>query len=407
MARKSTTLSVRQLLGCSSWLNNDISGLLRLGETIEGTSDKMTSERDVISSYKVRRSMNGTTRARSGLNMLDMEKHWDRPGQVWMLHLTSQNGHDNPCHIFQRRSIHNQHDGKKSPSGLASALKPYMQLSRMDKPIGTWLLAWPSFWSISLAAPPGGPVDMSTLGLFGIGAFLLRGAGCTINDMWDRDFDKKVERTKSRPLAAGTLTQWHALGWLGLQLTAGLAILLQLPPYSQVIGAASLPFVATYPLMKRITGWPQAFLGLTINWGAIMGWAAVHDSIDWNVVGPLYMSGFFWTLLYDTIYAHQDKSDDVKVGVKSTALTFGDKTKSYLTAFAVANTACVTTAGIMADCQGPFFVGVAAAASHMAWQIYTVNLDNPTECGDKFRSNWWYGFLIFSGILTEKLLFVT
>ena len=225
-------------------------------------------------------------------------------------------------------------------------IKPYMLLSRMDKPIGTWLLLWPSWWSICLANPAGIP-DLATMGMFGAGAVLLRGAGCTVNDMWDRDFDRAVERTKLRPLASGALTQGQALGWLAMQLSAGLGILLQLPPASQMIGVASLPFVVAYPLMKRWWGWPQAFLGITINWGTMMGWAAIHDSVDWTVVGPLYASGFFWTLVYDTIYAHQDKKDDLKVGVKSTALTFGDRTKSYLAGFGGANVACLTAAGAL------------------------------------------------------------
>lgn len=285
-------------------------------------------------------------------------------------------------------------------------VQPYMQLSRVDKPIGTWLLLWPSWWSICLAAPQGGPVDLATLGMFGSGAFLLRGAGCTVNDMWDRDYDRQVERTKNRPLASGALTQRQALGWLALQLSGGLAILLHLPPTSQVIGVASLPFVVAYPLMKRWTGWPQAFLGLTINWGAMMGWAAVCDAVTWSVVGPLYASGFFWTLIYDTVYAHQDKTDDIKVGVKSTALTFGNRTKTYLTGFAVANILSMTAAGVMAGCHGPFYGGVAAAAAHLAWQVRTVDLDKPQDCMDKFKSNWWYGFAIWSGIVADKMFWV-
>jgi 4-hydroxybenzoate polyprenyltransferase len=416
MARKSSALSIRQLLGYSSWLNNDISSLLGWGERIEETllfTKQNTSERDVHNFQRVKNRHDSPWlyECTSGFHTF---RSFDKDGREnGNYHPSSRSSCIYPSQLTQHQKIQSSSfqndtgDNTRQPGGLKSALQPYMMLSRMDKPIGTWLLAWPSFWSISIAAPPGGPLDISTLALFGMGAFLLRGAGCTINDMWDRDFDKMVERTKSRPLAAGTITQWHALGWLGIQLSAGLAILLQLHPYSQLIGVASLPFVATYPLMKRVTGWPQAFLGLTINWGAIMGWAAVHDSLDWNVVGPLYMSGFFWTLLYDTIYAHQDKTDDVKAGVKSTALTFGKKTKSYLTAFAVANIACVTTSGIMAGCQDPFFVGVAAAAGQLAWQISTVDLDNPKECGKKFKSNWWYGFFIFSGIVSDKFIFLT
>lgn len=417
MARKSSLQSIRQVLGCSRWLNNDISSLLRLEEQLEATA--LFSH--PYSSEKGKKLFQNKGTVLDEIMRQPLKQDGCRSGSV-ATHFIDQETQG--CHLFhsmpqsrcrgrfQYSKFHTnpskqENEDQKKAAGLVDAFRPYMHLSRMDKPIGTWLLAWPSFWSISMAAPAGGPIDIQMLGIFGLGAFLLRGAGCTINDMWDRDFDKKVERTKSRPLAAGTLTQVHALGWLGLQLSAGLCILMQLQPYSQLIGAASLPFVATYPLMKRVTGWPQAFLGLTINWGAIMGWAAVHNSLNWNVVGPLYMSGFFWTLVYDTIYAHQDKTDDIKVGVKSTALTFGDNTKTYLAGFAMANIACMTTAGIMADCHGPFYAGLAAAAAHLAWQIWTVHLDVPRECGEKFKSNWWYGLLIFSGIVSDKLLFLT
>lgn len=311
--------------------------------------------------------------------------------------------------LLEKASQTKRHFGTQSEgnTGLAGDFKryiaPYMQLSRIEKPIGTWLLAWPCFWSIGLAAPHGGPIDVYTLGLFGMGAILLRGSGCTVNDMWDSDFDKKVERTASRPLAAGTVTHRQALAWLGLQLSAGLGILLQLNETSQLLGVASLPFIIAYPLMKRITGWPQAFLGLTINWGAFMGWAAVHGSCAWDIVGPLYTSGVFWTLIYDTIYAHQDTRDDVKAGVKSTALTFGERTKPMLWGFAACNIACMAAAGIMADCHGPFFFGVTATAAQLAWQIKTVDLTNPEDCARKFKSNWWYGCSIFTGIVADKL----
>lgn len=287
---------------------------------------------------------------------------------------------------------------------LRHKIRPYLELSRLEKPIGTWLLAWPCFWSIAFAAPPHGPIDAKMLCLFGAGAVLLRGAGCTINDMWDRDLDRKVERTKLRPLASGAVTQIQALGWLGLQLTAGLGILLQLNHYSQVLGASSLGLVATYPLMKRITGWPQAFLGLTFNWGALLGWAAVQGSCDWNAVLPLYASGVAWTMVYDTIYAHQDKVDDVKVGIQSTALTFGDATKKYLVGFAGINIASMALAGSALNCNIPFYMGLTAGALQLGWQIKTVDLDDPQDCASKFKSNWWYGLFIFSGIVADKLL---
>jgi 4-hydroxybenzoate polyprenyltransferase len=344
------------------------------------------------------------------------------PSNVWHVHQQQQFQGERRWysggHPFKTPLGDRGNDGKKEPrvagptstttSSIGSSYEkrfaPYMQLSRMDKPIGTWLLLWPSWWSICLASPTGGPIDIVTLGLFGGGAVLLRGAGCTVNDMWDKDFDKHVERTKNRPLASGALSQRQALGWLLFQLSGGLGILLQLPFTSQMIGVASLPFVVAYPLMKRITGWPQAFLGLTINWGAMMGWAAVCDQVDWGAVGPLYVSGFFWTLIYDTIYAHQDKHDDIKVGVKSTALTFGGRTKNYLAGFGLANIASLTTAGVMAGCREPFLLGVAAAGAHLTWQICTVDLNKQEDCMNKFKSNWWYGATVWAGIVADKFL---
>uniref|UniRef100_A0A2P2KRA4 Uncharacterized protein MANES_01G040600 n=1 Tax=Rhizophora mucronata TaxID=61149 RepID=A0A2P2KRA4_RHIMU len=188
---------------------------------------------------------------------------------------------------------------------LPREARPYAHLARLDKPIGTWLLAWPCFWSITLAATPGHLPDFKMMALFGCGALLLRGAGCTINDLLDRDIDTKVERTKLRPFASGLLTPFKGLCFLGFQLLLGLGILLQLNDYSRILGASSLFLVFSYPLMKRITFWPQAYLGLTFNWGALLGWSAVKGSLDPSIVLPLYLGGVFWTLVYDTIYAHQ------------------------------------------------------------------------------------------------------
>lgn len=207
---------------------------------------------------------------------------------------------------------------------LPAAVWPYASLGRWDRPIGTWLLLWPCLWSTALAAPASAPPDVALCALFGVGAFAMRGAGCTINDLWDRDIDRQVERTASRPLASGALSVAQAIGFLGVQCTAGLGVLLALPPYAVGLSFASVPLVAAYPLAKRITDWPQAILGLTFNWGALVGWAAVHGECHWVAVLPLYASGIGWTLLYDTIYAHQDKADDARVGVRSTALRLGD-----------------------------------------------------------------------------------
>lgn len=186
----------------------------------------------------------------------------------------------------------------------------------------------PCLWSTALATVPLGAAtpDLSLCLTFGLGAFVMRGAGCTINDMWDARYDRRVARTRSRPLANGDLSYPQAWGFLAAQLSLGLGVLLSLPHLDACFawGAAALPLVATYPLMKRCTDYPQLALGLTFNWGAILGWAAVRGEVDWSVVGPLYAGGVAWTLVYDTLYAHQDKVDDARLGLRSTALTFGE-----------------------------------------------------------------------------------
>ncbi|KAM7271252.1 hypothetical protein ACFE04_030466 [Oxalis oulophora] len=302
---------------------------------------------------------------------------------------------------------------------LPQKVKPYAKLARLDRPIGTWLLAWPCMWSITLAAPPGHLPDFKMMALFGCGAFLLRGAGCTINDLIDRDIDTKVERTKLRPVASGLLTPFQGTCFLGFQLLLGLGILLQLNNYrvcimamiaafivpcgARVLGASSLFLVFSYPLMKRFTFWPQAFLGLTFNWGALLGWSAVKGSLDPYVVVPLYISGVCWTLVYDTIYAHQDKEDDLKVGVKSTALRFGDSTKEWITGFGAVCIGGLTLSGFNADIGWPYYGFLAASGGQLAWQIWTVDLSSRPDCNRKFVSNKWFGALVFSGIFFGRL----
>ena len=286
---------------------------------------------------------------------------------------------------------------------LPSSMVPYAKLVRLDRPIGTYLLAWPCFWSVALAAPAGALPDAYMLSLFGAGSLLLRGAGCTVNDLWDRDIDKLVARTRNRPIASGAVSPLSALVFLSGQLGAGLIILLQLNDFSKVLGASSLGLVAVYPLMKRITNWPQAFLGLTFNWGALLGWAAVHGSLEPTVVLPLYASGALWTLLYDTIYAHQDKADDIKVGVKSTALHFGGNTKTYLAGFGGLSIAALCASGAAAGVGWPFYAGLGAAASHLAWQVADVDLDDRDDCAAKFKSNSVYGGIVFAAIVAGKL----
>ncbi|XP_044285292.1 4-hydroxybenzoate polyprenyltransferase, mitochondrial [Varanus komodoensis] len=282
-------------------------------------------------------------------------------------------------------------------------LQPYLRLMRLDKPIGTWLLYLPCTWSIALAAEPGCLPAWDMLLLFGTGAILMRGAGCTINDMWDQDYDKKVTRTASRPLAAGEISRFQSLVFLGGQLSLALCVLLCLNNYSIILGASSLLLVVTYPLMKRITYWPQLFLGLTFNWGALLGWSAVQGSCNWSVCLPLYFSGVLWTLMYDTIYAHQDKRDDLTIGVKSTALRFSENTKPWLSGFSALMLLGLTVTGINCDQTFPYYAAVTSAGIHMAQQIYTLDINNSEDCWKKFSSNRTVGLLLFIGIVLGNL----
>jgi len=282
--------------------------------------------------------------------------------------------------------------------------EPYLNLVRFDRPIGTWLLFLPCTWSISLAAEPGHFPDLKMLALFGAGSILLRSAGCVINDMWDAEFDRKVERTKTRPLAAKDMTNAQALGFLGGILSCGLMILLSLNWYSVALGASSMALVVLYPLAKRFTYWPQVVLGATFNWGALLGWSAVKGGCDWSVVLPLYFACISWTMTYDTIYAHQDKEDDALIGVKSTALLFKDKTVPWLGFFSAIMVTNLTVAGFMADQAWPYFAGVASVSAHLLWQVTTVDLDNMKDCASKFRSNKWLGLILLSGIIAGNLI---
>jgi 4-hydroxybenzoate polyprenyltransferase len=287
-----------------------------------------------------------------------------------------------------------------------SAARPYLKLIRIDRPIGTMLLFWPCGWSIALAGEAGSLPDMRMLALFATGAFVMRGAGCTINDMWDKDFDKKVTRTKFRPLAAGDISPVQALVFLGGQMCVGLCVLLQLNDYSVALGASSLVLVGTYPLFKRVTNFPQAVLGLTFNWGALLGWASVHGNCDWSIVLPLYFAGVSWTMIYDTWYAHQDKLDDSKLGLRSTALAWGNKTKLWVSVFSVSMVSGLGLAGINAGLGHsiPLGVGLAATSAHLVWQISTANLDRRVNLNDRFRSNNVLGMIIFGTYVTSQLL---
>lgn len=238
----------------------------------------------------------------------------------------------------------------------------------------------------------------------------MRGAGCTINDMWDRDLDKAVARTASRPLAAGEISTSQATAFLVAQLTAGLAVLLSLPHtwYCFQWGCLSLPLVALYPTTKRFFPYPQAILGLTFNWGAIMGWAAVYGSMDWSIIAPLYGAGVTWTVLYDTLYAHQDKEDDAKLNLQSTALTFGNDDESHrriLHGLAAATYGQWLLSGWNAELALlPFSIGTTIAYSHLVWQIKTADFSNPHNLADRFRSNSKTGAIIFCSLTAGTYL---
>ncbi len=278
---------------------------------------------------------------------------------------------------------------------LPTALQPYAQLMRLDRPIGWWLLLLPCWWGLLLAkiAGGGGLPNLWFAFLFFAGAVVMRGAGCTLNDIIDRDFDGAVARTKSRPIPSGRVSVKNAVVFLVAQCLVGLIILLQLNWFTVLLGTSSLLIVAIYPFMKRITHWPQLVLGLAFNWGALVGWSAVYASLSWPPA-MLYAGGIFWTLAYDTIYAHQDKEDDVLIGVKSTALQFGEKTVPWLAAFFMAAIVFIDVSLWLVGASPIAHIGVGLAALHAVWQVSLFELDNSARCLELFKSNRWFGLLI-------------
>ena len=280
-------------------------------------------------------------------------------------------------------------------------MRPWMRLARLDRPIGTWLLLLPCWWSAALATAAGTEPAWPNLWyilLFGVGAVVMRGAGCTWNDITDREFDGQVARTATRPIPSGEVSVRGAMLFLVLQLLLGLAVLASFNPFAIAVGAASLLLIFPYPFMKRVTWWPQAWLGLTFNWGALVGWAAVTGSLS---AAPLlmYAAGFFWTLGYDTIYAHQDKEDDALIGVKSTARRLGERTRPFLFLFYGITVVLLGASGWAAGIAWPFYVGLAATALQLAWQAADVDTESPQDCMVKFKSNKWFGLILLAGII--------
>ncbi|SOH92702.1 4-hydroxybenzoate polyprenyltransferase [Monaibacterium marinum] len=281
-------------------------------------------------------------------------------------------------------------------------LRPYLRLSRADRPAGTWLLLLPCLWALALATATMGGWTAQTLWYAlaaTLGSFLMRGAGCTWNDLSDQEFDAAVARTRSRPLPSGQVTRRQAYLWLGGQLALSFAILLSFPWAAIWMGVVALIPVAIYPFAKRFTWWPQVFLGLAFNWGALLFWVAVRGTLEWPAV-TLYLAGIAWTLFYDTIYAHQDKEDDALIGVKSTARLFAERTPRWLMLFLVLAVVLALYSVISALIGASVLVlvialgGVWAFGTHLWWQLRHLDIDDTDVCLHLFRSNRDAGVLL-------------
>lgn len=297
---------------------------------------------------------------------------------------------------------------------LPNSLDPYIRLLRIDRPIGTWLLALPSLWGlaaayrsdVSLLTNISAPNPLTAhspwflFALFLAGAFFTRSAGCVFNDIADRKIDRQVARTKSRPLASGAISVKTALLILIILLSAAFALLLQLNNLTIGLGTFILAPILIYPFMKRITYWPQAMLSLCFSWGALMGWTAVKNQLDWTAI-LITIASFAWTMGFDTIYAHQDKDDDAMIGMKSTALRFGEKTNYWLTGFYGLTIIIFYAVGLLIGAGLIYFTAIGMAALHASWQISTLKLDDPANCLHRFRSNKLFGLIILIGLSAD------
>ena len=285
-----------------------------------------------------------------------------------------------------------------------SYTRPYLRLARLDRPIGSWLLLMPCWWSVGLAGMHDDRFPSPWhIVLFFVGAFAMRGAGCTWNDLVDRDLDGRVERTRSRPIPSGQVTVAQATMFMVAQALVGFLVLIQFNRFTVATGIASLLVVVIYPFMKRITYWPQIFLGLAFSWGALMGWPATFGRLDWPAI-VLYAGSILWVIGYDTIYAHQDRDDDLLIGLKSTALLFGERTATMLATFYAGAIVLIAAAGFMASGGIVFTIGIVAFAAHLAWQVTRLDIDDPAHCLMLFKSNRDAGLILFGAMLLETAI---
>jgi 4-hydroxybenzoate polyprenyltransferase len=285
-----------------------------------------------------------------------------------------------------------------------SWLRPYLRLARLDRPIGSWLLLVPCWWSLGLAGIQAGHVvSIWHVVLFFIGAFAMRGAGCTWNDIVDRDLDAMVERTRSRPIPSGQVSVQAAAGFLVAQALIGLLVLLQFNGFTIATGIASLAIVAIYPFMKRITYWPQIVLGLAFSWGALMGWPATFARLDWPAL-VLYAGSIAWVIGYDTIYAHQDREDYALIGIGSTAILFGENTRPLVAVFYTLAVALMAVAGWGAGAGLVFSIGLFAFAAQLSWQISRFRIGDPDLCLRLFKSNRDAGLILFAAMVLDVLV---
>jgi len=270
-----------------------------------------------------------------------------------------------------------------------------INLTRLNKPIGIFLLLFPCLLGVTIASDR---INLEILILFTLGVVTMRSAGCIINDIIDRSLDKKTNRTKDRPLANEQLTLKEAYCFLLLLLSISLLILIKFNQIVIILGLAVAPLIVIYPYMKRITYWPQLFLGVIFNWGVLMGYASIKNQLNLEIFF-LYAACIFWTIGYDTIYAQQDKRTDVKIGIKSTAVLFGKKTKPWLCMLYLLMIVSLVSAGVVFQLATSFYLITAAIFLHLIWQIYTLEINNPKDCYSKFKSNQWVGLAMLTAVM--------